>query len=270
MEREPAVSGFFYPSGRAELENLLRRLDTSVPEQETCAQAIGVMVPHAGLIYSGITAMFSYKALKGTEERRFLIIGPNHESYPYYSAAYPDGGWKTPLGTSAIDSATTRDLLSEATDLVVDAGAHSREHSIEVQLPFLQYVFGDSISICPIVLGDQSEHTSLKLAKAISRLPHRPILVASSDLTHYERIEVAKRKDEEVIEAILTLDTHRLYEVIQERRITACGFGAIAVLMEVTRISGGSINLLDYRTSGDTSGDKSSVVGYASLISCSP
>ncbi|AKA49368.1 hypothetical protein IX51_09955 [uncultured archaeon] len=268
MDRRPAVSGFFYPSSKKELEELLSTIDREVGEPDSCDNPIGVVVPHAGLIYSGITAMHSFKALRRSPARKFVIIGPNHNSYPRIAAAYSGGSWLTPLGSAKIDSALS-DRISELSEkIVIDPTPHSVEHSVEVQIPFLQYIYGENFEFSPIILGDQTKETALEIAHALNGLGDEVAFVSTSDLTHYESHESARRKDHDLVAVIESLDVPELYRILGDRRISSCGYGAIAIMMEIVRLRGGSLKLLDYRTSGETSGDFSSVVGYASLVAC--
>lgn len=268
MDRRPAVSGFFYPSGKKELQTLLAEIYDQVSEPETCENPIGVVVPHAGFIYSGLTAMHSFRALRKSQRRKFVILGPNHNSYPKTASIYSDGSWITPLGTARVDSSLAKELAGLSEKMVVDVPSHSVEHSIEVQIPFLQYLYGEDFEFCPVIMGDQSRDTILDIAKAMESLDPEVVFIASSDMTHYESHESARRKDHELISVIESLDTSELYRILGEKRISSCGYGAIAVLMEITRSRGGSLKLLNYSTSGEQSGDFSSVVGYASLVSC--
>lgn len=268
MERQPAVSGFFYPASGKELLKLMEDISEQVPAQDACQDPIGVLVPHAGLIYSGVTAMFSYKALVNSQRHKFVILGPNHNSDPRIAATFPEGMWRTPLGSARVDQDLSMQLSAISKKIVQDSAAHSVEHSIEVQIPFLQYLYGNDFEFTPISLGDQSMETCLEIANVLLEAAGDAIIVASSDLTHYEIHESAERKDHDLISVIESLDVSNLYRTIGEKRISSCGYGAIAVLMEITRRKGGSMSLLDYRTSGKTSGDYSSVVGYASMLSC--
>lgn len=268
MLREPAVSGYFYPSEPSDLRILLKDLESKVSGIRSCPNPLGAIVPHAGLVYSGLTAMHGYLSLSASRKRKYIIIGPNHNSFPYYSALYPGGGWLSPLGKVDTDGSKAEDLMTAYRGMEVDADAHSREHSVEVQVPFLQYLYGPNLQIVPMVMGNQSEREAMEVAKSVFNNMDESLLISSSDLTHYEPESAAREKDAKLIEAVESLDVHRFYETIATGRITACGFGPIAVMMEVTRMSGGTLELLDYRTSGDAGGDRSSVVGYASFLSC--
>ncbi len=268
MDRRPAVSGFFYPSVKEELLELIAHISEEVPDQEVCSDPIGVIVPHAGFIYSGITAMHSYKALSKSGKRKFVIIGPNHNAYPRIAAAYHDGSWVTPIGPARVDSSLSEKIAKMSDKIALDPAPHSVEHSIEVQLPFLQYLYGEDFEFTPIILGDQSKSTATEIASVLHKASGDSLFVASSDLTHYESHESAGRKDHDLISVIESLDISKLYETVGEEKISSCGYGAIAVLMEITRMRGGKLKLLDYRTSGETSGDYTSVVGYASMVAC--
>lgn len=267
MDRSPAVSGFFYPQDPEDLRKELEGFDEKVTEPEGCETEIGVVVPHAGFIYSGQTAMYAYKVLGKSNARRFVILGPNHSSEPPYAAVYSGDSWITPFGPARVDSELSDDIARKTDSVRTDNRAHQVEHSVEVQIPFLQYMF-DEFSFSPIVLGDQSESVTSDLGNSLSELPEDIAFIASSDLTHYESGSSAEKKDHELISVIESLDVDRFYNLIGEKKISACGYGAIAVLMTITKLRGGKLNLLDYRTSGDTSGDWSSVVGYAAMKSC--
>lgn len=270
MLRIPAVSGFFYPSDPEELKLLLEGLEHSVKDVASCDDPIGVIVPHAGLVYSGITAMHAYKSISASPKRKYIIIGPNHDSFPHYSALYPEGRWVTPLGDVGINGENTQKLITGHEGFVVDANAHAREHSVEVQLPFLQYTRHEDIGMACIVMGDQSEREARAVAKSVYKCLDDSILICSTDLTHYEPEGKARVKDRRLIDAIQKLDIHNFYDILSSERMSTCGFGPTAVMMEVTRMSGGTLRLLDYRTSGDTGGDRNSVVGYSSFLACRP
>lgn len=268
MDRIPAVSGLFYPSDRGELIDLLEGMNKRIAGKGGCDDPIGVMVPHAGFTYSGVTAMYAYKEIARVKGRKFVIIGPNHSSLPQYGAAYPEGSWITPLGKTGIDHALAEMIVSRTSRVKFDSEAHSAEHSIEVQIPFLQQLFGTGFSFVPILLGDQSYDATEEIARVIGMLEDDLLFIASSDLTHYEPDESAREKDNRLLGAIESLDVKAMYRTIIDYDISACGYGAIAILMHITKMKGGTIRLLDHRTSGDASGERSSVVGYGSMLSC--
>lgn len=266
--RKPAVAGMFYPGTENGINSLLSSIYNTLKTERRIdpAEILGVVVPHAGHIYSGKTAMAAYKYIGGATSERFVLIGPNHEGYPPYSALYPEGEWITPLGPVPIDKEICDSLLSVNKRLYSNADAHSLEHSLEVQVPILQFLLGNKFSICPVIMGNQEMEEAMELAKSLTQINQRFILVASSDLTHYESLEMANKKDSMLLDAVVSLDVEAFYSTLGRNRITSCGYGAIATLMEYTRMKDGKIELIDYSTSFDRTGDASSVVGYASLI----
>lgn len=258
--RRPVVAGQFYRGDPEGLRSQLKGcFDVSVPREES---ARGGVVPHAGYVYSGQVAAHVYAALPSAET--YVLIGPNHHAIGS-TIALSRETWSTPLGNVEVDKEIV-DGLSESMD--VDEVAHQDEHSIEVQLPFLQYRFKD-FKIVPICMGLQDEETAKEVSINLENaLRGKDVIVlASSDFTHYESDKVAREKDNSVIEAILGLDTSKFYSRIYERRISVCGYGPIAVTMETTKALGAEKGkLIKYATSGDVSGDKSSVVGYAGIV----
>jgi len=230
---------------------------------------IGVVVPHAGYIYSGNTASYSYNAIKEDSRRKFLIIGPKHSGFPYSTCVYPSGTWSTPLGRCRIDDEGVRAITSTQKDIEISESAFDEEHSIEVQLPWLQFLFGDSCMILPVSMGDQSMERAGELASAIGDLPTDHVVIASSDLTHYEPSRSADLKDSEMIKAIESLDVEAFYSTMQRINASACGYGPIATLMLLTKRLNGKITLLNHSNSGDETGEYSSVVGYASFVAYS-
>lgn len=267
-ERQPAVSGQFYPGDHDELHAYLEQLESASgsPKGGSQEKILGVVVPHAGYIYSGKTAMAAYKALRDTKLRRFVLVGPNHESYPHYTSVYSSGTWRTPLGSVKVDEQLAQDILSSDTRIVDDTSAHKWEHSLEVQVPFLQHMFGQDFSICPIIMGNQSREEATALAESLEKIGVDFTLIISSDLTHYENLESANRKDSLIINEIISLDVGNFYEALKEHEVSACGFGPIAVLMHYTKAKGGKIELIEHTTSYDRSGDSKNVVGYGALI----
>ncbi|MFC1786485.1 MEMO1 family protein [Halobacteriota archaeon] len=259
--RRPVVAGKFY---RSDIEGLRSQLksyfDTPVPGEESVK---GAVVPHAGYVYSGQVAAHVYAVLPSAET--YVLIGPNHHAIGS-TIALSKETWSTPLGNVEVDEEIVDDLSSS---IDVDETAHQYEHSIEVQLPFLQHRFKD-FKIVPICMGLQAEETTkevgINLANAL-RDREDVIVLASSDFTHYESDKAARENDNLVIEAILELDTSGFYSQIHERHMSVCGYGPIAVTMETTKALGAEKGkLLKYATSGDITGDRSSVVGYAGIV----
>jgi hypothetical protein len=258
--RRPAVAGQFYPGTGPELRRLIARLAPAGKREKI--KACGVVVPHAGYIYSGQAAADVYASIEGAET--FVVLGPNH--YMAGSAvAVSTEPWATPLGTAEIDMDLVRRL-----DGIIDRDeeAHRSEHSIEVQLPFLQYFFPGA-RIVPIAIGMQDYDTVKEVASeliaALRGYDRRVVVVASSDFTHYEDVSVAKQKDAQLIRDIERLDVPALYDDLQRLNATACGYGPIAAMVMTCASRGARKGeLLRYATSGDVTGDRQ-VVGYAGI-----
>ena len=259
--RRPVVAGQFYRSDPEGLRSQIKGyFDFSIPKEESVR---GGVVPHAGYFYSGQVAAHVYAELPFAET--YVLIGPNHHAIGS-TIALSQETWSTPLGNVEVDEEIVDDL-SKSMD--IDETAHQYEHSIEVQLPFLQYRFKD-FKIVPICIGLQDEKTakevSVDLANAL-RDREDVVVLASSDFTHYESDKAARENDNSVIEAIIDLDTLKLYSRIYEHHVSVCGYGPIAITMETTKALGAEKGkLLKYATSGDVSGDMSSVVGYAGIV----
>lgn len=262
MIRYPAVAGSFYPSDPVELRKLLFSLLSRVPEAEE-REVIGVVVPHAGYVYSGPVAAHAYRALEKTTHPhdRVVVVGPNHTGYGAPVSVFPRGEWVTPLGPVPVDEEMARHIV-ERSSAELDTDAHIFEHSIEVQLPFLQMIY-PTFSFVPITMMDQSHDVAEDLAGAI---PEDVLLVASSDFSHYVPADVAERLDKLVIERILALDAPGVEQVVREQKISVCGYGPIMTLVEWAKRQGARAELLKYATSGDVTGDYSNVVAYAAVV----
>ena len=280
--RYPAVAGAFYES---DSRSLRRRLEWCfkhglgpgrLPASEPTAgePPLGLVSPHAGYMYSGPVAAHGYYELSLRDAPDVVVIvGPNHHGLGAPVALSTHDAWRTPLGDVRVDrdfvSALTRRGVAE-----LDDAAHMYEHSIEVQLPFLQYAYGERASqlrIVPIAMLLQNPDVSEELGRAIhevsEELGARPLVIASTDLTHYEPQGSAQEKDRAAIDAILRMDPRRLYDVVVERDITMCGVGPVMTLIAYANSVGAAkATLLKYATSGDVTGDYSSVVGYASVL----
>jgi len=265
MIREPVVAGQFYPAEAGELKKMIASM---VDKKATSENVIGLVSPHAGYIYSGAVAaaVMSRVKIKDT----VVIMGPNHTGMGKAFAIMTDGTWRTPLGDVEIDSELAKKILESSEYLEEDSGAHRFEHSIEVQLPILQY-FRQDFKLVPIVLsyadGEVYKEIGGRIAAAIKNLKRQAIIIASSDMTHYESQSSAQYKDEQAIEAILGLDADRLLRRIGELNITMCGYApAVGLITAARALGAGKAELVKYQTSGDTTGDYSSVVGYAGII----
>jgi AmmeMemoRadiSam system protein B len=279
-KRYPAVSGYFYESNPERLRRQIEACFRS-PHGPGALPAWGgarrppiIVSPHAGYIYSGPVAAHGFlEASRRSRPETVVIIGPNHHGEGTEVSVYPEGTWVTPLGEARIDLGLAKRLI-EVSDLIsMDEYSHAYEHSIEVQLPFLQYIYGE-FSFVPICMLNQSIDAALHVGEALDKAisdPSKVLVIASSDFTHYEPHDETVRRDRPVIERILALDIEGFYSEMRDRGATLCGYGAIAAAMHYAKLKGyRSTKLLKYATSGDTSGDKSAVVGYASIILDAP
>jgi len=276
--RKPAVAGYFYPSDK---EKLLEAIEWSfthelgpgtLPKGEPAndRNILAAQVPHAGYIYSGPAAAHVYLALyyDGRPDT-IVIMGPNHHGVGPRVSVYSGDAWETPLGLVEVDKEYIKEL-SKNDPFTLDTQAHAAEHSIEVQLPFLQYIYGNGIKIVPITIWDQSLDSAQEISDILFdvslELGKDVIFLASSDMSHYDTHERTVEKDREAIVAIESLDEKGLYKVIYEKDITMCGYGPVITAILLTKKVNGRAFTLKYYTSGDITGDKSAVVGYASII----
>lgn len=262
--RHPAVAGRFYP---ANAETLTRDVRSYLSPCEQPHKIIGCVVPHAGYMYSGPVAGSVYAQID--LPRHFVILGPNHTGLGRPLAIMDHGCWETPLGLATINAALATALTKQFPLLAEDAEAHHLEHSIEVQLPFLQTLRPD-FSFVPIVIGtsrlDVLMALGVTLAAAIKDFPEPVMIIASSDMNHYESDSVTRTKDHKAIEKMLALDPQGLFEVVKNQSISMCGVGpAVIMLTAATRLGAKSAKLAQYATSGDVSGDRNMVVGYAGI-----
>jgi AmmeMemoRadiSam system protein B/AmmeMemoRadiSam system protein A len=271
-ERPATVAGSFYPADAAQLTSLVDHAlsDAAVPANHD--SIIAVISPHAGYQFSGAIAAHSYAQLKGKTFKRVIIIGPAHFESFGSSSVYKGGAYTTPLGRVVVDQEFARKLAGTDRSIRLASAGHSvsegPEHSIEVQLPFLQRALGD-FTIVPIVMGDQSYASSRALGVALARLlknDNSTLLVASSDLSHYHGYEEASRMDHNLLDAVAQNDLLSLSHNTARRVWEACGAGPIlAVMIAAERLGGSSPRILKYANSGDVTGDKSRVVGYGAL-----
>lgn len=276
--RAPAVAGIFYPSDARELYQLI---ELSFKEQrfgpgqlppsgEFSRQRIyGIVSPHAGYVYSGAVAANGYYETSSMNFDRIVMIGPNHYGIGTGLATVRNGIWETPLGEVEVDSELASQIAENSGILDFDDLAHSRDHCLEVQLPFLQYIKKNQFKIVPIIMIMQDKVTASEIGESIANSTRNlnTLLIASSDFTHYEPNDEAHRKDDELIKAILTLDISNFYTTFERLNVSACGYGAIASIMTAAKSLGATKGeLLRYATSGDVMGDINNVVGYASII----
>jgi len=267
--RQPAVAGRFYPANpqrlRAEVEEF-----TASPSaaNEPKIRALGCVVPHAGYMYSGHVAGAVYRRLELT--RRVVILCPNHTGVGEPLAIMSEGAWHTPLGDVPIDDGLAAELKKRMPLLSEDEDAHRSEHALEVQLPFLQ-VLVPGFRFVPIAVGTGHFEVLSALGLAIGNLvaeqDERILVIASSDMNHYESDSVTRVKDRRAIDQLLALDPRGLYDVVRDGHISMCGYApAVAMLTAARKLGASSAELIRYATSGDVSGDKDMVVGYAGVV----
>ncbi len=272
MIREPAAAGSFYPKDPKLLGDLVSKQMKDAKLPKSFSGAVAFVAPHAGYQYSGPIAAFTYAALSEAYKKKkfgsLIIVGPNHTGYGEpISISLSD--WRTPLGIVENDIELSR-VISEAPDMSGDEIAHMHEHSVEVQLPFIQGALG-AVRCVFICMGDQSYGASVALSDAILQACRikkmGAAVIASSDFNHYESAEVAKRKDMPAIEAIKKLDARTFHDQINRNDDSACGYGPITVASLFAKKAGAtSGTLVKYGSSGDATGDYSSVVAYASIV----
>ena len=273
--RTPAVAGMFYPKTQEETRSTIREcfLHNFGPRKmfpsASDENVIGVICPHAGYMYSGPIAANSYYAISSLRPDLVVIIGPNHWGIGCNIAAMKEGVWRTPLGDVQVDADAALEINKISGVVELDFFSHTRDHSIEVQIPMLQEIYSHRFKILPIILIDQSYDSAKEIGSAISKMAKNKkiVIIGSSDFTHYEDNEYAHKQDKSLIEPILEMDVDKFYRVLQKNRVSACGYGAIASTMISCREIGATKGTLaKYATSGDVTGEKSSVVGYASIV----
>src|SRR5467141_3915418 len=277
--RTPAVAGRFYPGRAEELLREVREFTSTgkIPVETGRIAAIGCVAPHAGYIYSGSVAGAVYSRVKIPE--RCVILCPNHTGKGRPLAIMANTTWQTPLGEVAADAEMGARLLRRFPALQEDSAAHRAEHAIEVQLPFLQ-TQQPELNIVPIAIGTSNFDVLRGLGEALADViahrhgedqeeerPEKTLIIASSDMNHYESDAITRVKDHKAIERVLAMDARGLWEVVMNEDISMCGFGPTIVMLTAAKLLGAtSATLVKYATSGDVSGDYESVVGYAGII----
>jgi len=229
---------------------------------------VGLICPHAGYVYSGPVAAYGFYDLAADgKPDSVVLLGPNHTGYGSALSVMREGIWQTPLGDVEIDTKLADAILQETSVVDVDELAHRYEHSIEVQLPFLQFLYGNKFKIVPICFLMQDYDSAVEVGRALVEAldATNTVVIASSDLTHYEPAKSAAAKDHAALKAVTDLDAKRFYQTVENQNITACGFAPITSLIIYANGVNAKARLLSYRNSGDVSGDHSSVVGYAAV-----
>jgi len=274
--RRPVQAGSFY-SGTA--ESLKKQIEECFEHklgpgknptvQKGPRNIVGLVCPHAGYMYSGPVAAHSYYnlAIDGKPDT-VVIFGPNHTGEGSGLAVVKEGIWRTPLGDVQIDEAVAHEILRKSEIVDVDDSAHTHEHSIEVQLPFLQYLYNSAFKFVPICFLMQDLESCREVGQAVAEAlkGKNAVIIASTDMTHYEPHERAEEKDRKALVSLENLDEKTFYSTVESYRITACGYGPVVALVTAAKILGAKKGrMLCYKTSGDVTGEYSAVVGYASV-----
>ena len=275
--RSPAVAGSWYAGTPNSLRNQIEELFThrlgpgSLPQtvKDGPRDIVGLVVPHAGYMASGPVAAHAYYSLaKDGKPDVIVIFGPNHTGRGSALSIMNEGVWRTPLGDVKVDTETADQILRASRIVDVDDRAHVYEHSIELQLPFLQYLYGSEFKFVPVCFMMQDLMSSREVGKAVAEAlrEKNALVIASSDMTHYEPQERAEKKDKMAIDAALAMDETQYYHTVEAYGISTCGYGpVIAVITAAKELDAKKAQLLCYKTSGDVLGDRSAVVGYASI-----
>jgi len=275
--RYPRQAGQFYEDSERSLrrqieECFLHRLGPGgLPPRSdsSLTNLIALVSPHAGYMFSGpVAAHAYYQAAERGKPDAAVILGPNHTGIGSGISIVTKGRWRTPLGDISVDEDLSRAIQAESNIIDMDENAHVFEHSIEVQLPFLQYIYGAGLTFVPICMMFQDLRTSVEVGSALGKAAkgRNVLIVASTDLTHYESQKAAEAKDRSVIDAILNLDEAELQHRVESQNITMCGYGPVNVAIVASKALGAkAAKLLSYHTSGDITQDYSHVVGYCSI-----
>ena len=276
--RRPTVAGQFYEGDaealRAQIKNCFlhdlgpKKLPT-VNLHIHPRNIVGMICPHAGYMYSGpVAASAFYELALDGKPDTVVLMGPNHTGYGSALSLMREGVWRTPLGDVEIDTEMANEITRETSVIDVDELAHRYEHSIEVQLPFLQFLYGNAFKIVPICFLMQDYDSAVEVGRALEEVldATNTVVIASSDMTHYEPAKTAAAKDQAALKAVTDMDAKRFYETVETQNITACGYAPITALITYAKgVNAKEAKLLSYHNSGDITGDYSSVVGYAAV-----
>lgn len=266
--RKSVIAGSWYPGNPSVLKRDIAGFLNLVPDTESAGVVVSIIAPHAGYIYSGQVAAYAYKRICGNNYDAVIVAGPSHRAAFPGISIFSRGGYETPLGIVPVDEELASEIKKNS-NLVSDIpAAHLQEHSLEIQLPFLQYIMGN-FSFVPLVMGDQGADACQELARAIyaAAQGRKVLIVGSSDLSHFHSYNEASRLDSVALRHLKNSDARGLLSSLGKGNTEACGGGPMAVAMLVASMMGAnSAQVLKYANSGDVTGDKSSVVGYAAAI----
>jgi len=267
--REAQVAGGFYPADPAELEYMIDGFLAKVPHSIRPEGMLAALIaPHAGYVYSGQVAAFAYQQVKGLEIDTVIVLGPFHRGFFEGASVWPAGSWKTPLGEVPVDSELASAILKESDKFKFIPQAHLGEHSIEVQIPFLQRVL-KNFKIVPIAVSDDSLDNCRLLARVIFNAIQgkKVLIVVSTDMSHYHPDEKAQTMDHLVLDRLVQKDAEALWADLSSRRGELCGSAGVLTLLEIAKLMGATgLQILQYANSGDVTGDKKSVVGYGASV----
>ncbi len=264
--RPPAVSGMFYPDHEQELRQMVESLMANVDQKKRAGTLIGIIVPHAGYQYSGLTAAYAFAQLKDRKNSTVVLVGPSHREYFDGISVFSGASFKTPLGYVSVDTVLRKELLERFPEVQSSLAGHKAEHALEVQLPFLQSVIRE-FKILPIIIGNQTKEYCEGLGNALAEIAkgNDVVLLASSDLSHYYYSDAAKKLDAVAIASIQELKYQELMADLEAERTEACGGGPIvAVICAAKKIGADFCEILHSCNSGEISGDTDRVVGYVS------
>jgi len=266
--RMPAVAGTFYPGDAKTLSRQVQDFLSRVPKESVPGEIIALVSPHAGYMYSGQVAAHAYKLVAGTKFDAVVVFSPSHRYHLSGGSVYASGSYETPLGSIPIEKDLCQRLMEESSLIRFIPKAHSQEHSLEVQLPFLQETIGP-FRLVPIIIGDQSFQTCEEIGQATARVLRgkKALLVASTDLSHYHPYEEAVKLDQIVLDHLRAFDPRKLGQDLGVGRMEACGGGpVIAAMVAAKELGADHAQVLKYLNSGDVTGDRSGVVGYAAAV----
>ena len=265
--KKSVIAGSWYPGDPRTLQEEIERFFSRVPERDIGGAIVGIVAPHAGYDYSGQVAAHAYRQLRRNSFDAVIVIGPSHQRFFRGVSVYPAGGYETPLGVVPVDETLAGDIIESGPVVSAIPEAHTQEHSVEIQLPFLQVALG-GFKFVPLIMGDQNRDTCEELAGAIVRAAgtRKVLIVGSSDLSHYHTYEKAVVMDRRALGHLVRMDATGLLEDLEAGFSEACGGGPAAVtVMAARKLGADRAELLKYANSGDVTGDRSSVVGYASV-----
>ena len=266
--RKSVIAGTWYPGNPRILRSDIEKFFHNVPVEKVEGKITGLIVPHAGYVYSGQVAAFAYNIIRGETFDAVILLGPSHRTFFHGVSVFDRGGYETPLGIVPVDVSLAKDIMAQSKMISYIPAAHSQEHSLEIQIPFLQVALRE-FRFVPLVLGEQDRQTCETLAESIVRAvgDRLVLIVGSSDLSHFHSYEKAVKLDSVVLRHIEKMDAGGLLKDLEENVSEACGGGPAAVTMMVSKILGADrAKILKYANSGDVTGDKGSVVGYASAV----